>query len=215
LRISLTVSATNPNVDTALRGANKSAKAVQGALLKQGVQSKDLQTSGMSIQPNYTSKGQPSGYRVDESITASLRDLTKAGATLSAAVAAGGNALRVDGVSVALEDTDALVSGARTAAVDDARAKAEQYAKAAGRTLGGVRSISEVVQQPTPQYLDNRFAAAVPASAVPIQPGSQDVAVNVTVVYDFDGSGPERGSRASRRPSGVSPSCTRPPPSTS
>lgn len=185
LRIALSVTATASGIDAALSSANGSARAVQGALTTHGVAARDLQTSGMSIQPNYTSKGQPSGYRVDESITASLRDLTKAGATLSAAVAAGGNAVRVDGVSVALEDTDALVSGARTAAVDDARAKAEQYAKAAGRTLGGVRSISEVVQQPAPQYLDNRFAASVPASAVPIQPGSQDVAVTVTVVYDF------------------------------
>jgi uncharacterized protein YggE len=185
LRIALSVTATASGIDAALGSANRSARAVQGALSAQGVAARDLKTSGLSIQPNYTSKGEPSGYRVDESITASLRDLAKAGATLSAAVAAGGNAVRVDGVSVALEDTDSLVTGARTAAVDDARAKAEQYAKAAGRTLGEVRSISEVVQQPTPLAFDSRFAAAVPASAVPIQPGSQDVTVAVTVVYDL------------------------------
>lgn len=182
LRISLSVTATATSIDAALASANRSARAVQGALTAAGVAARDLQTSGLSIQPNYTSKGAPSGYRVDESISAALRDLTRAGATLSAAVHAGGDAVRVDGVSVALEDTGALVSGARTAAVEDARARAEQYAKAAGRTLGEVRSISEIVQQPTPQYLEGRYVASA-ASPVPIQPGSQDVTVQVTVVY--------------------------------
>jgi uncharacterized protein YggE len=185
LRISLSVTATSQDVDSALASANASAKAVQDALLGKGVAAKDLQTSNLSIQPNYTPKGQPSGYVVSEGITASVRDLAKAGATLTAAVNAGGNAVRVDGVSIALEDTSSLVAGARKGAVDDARAKAEQYAQAAGRSLGEVQSISEVVTSPTPQYYDGRFAAAAATAAlpVPIQAGSQELSVQVTVVY--------------------------------
>ena len=185
LRISMSVTATSQDVDSALASANASAKAVQDALLAKGVAAKDLQTSTLSIQPNYTPKGQPSGYVVSEGITASVRDLAKAGATLTAAVNAGGNAVRVDGVSMALEDTSSLVGGARKGAVDDARAKAEQYAQAAGRSLGEVQSISEVVTSPTPTYYDGRFAATAAASAlpVPIQAGSQELSVQVTVVY--------------------------------
>jgi uncharacterized protein YggE len=114
-----------------------------------------------------------------------VRDLAKAGATLSAAVDAGGNAVRVDSVGFALEDTSRLVSRARKGAVEDARAKAEQYAAAAGRSVGEVQSISEVVTSPTPQYLDQRFAypTAEALAAVPLQAGSQDVSVQVTVVY--------------------------------
>ena len=184
LRISMSVTATNQDVDTALASANKSAKAVQDALLAKGVEKKDLQTSNVSIWPNYNSKGAPKGYTVTESLTASVRDITKAGATLSAAVDAGGNAVRVDAVSFALEDTDGLVPGARKGAVEDAKAKAEQYAAAAGRSLGAVQSISEVVTSPNPQYME-RQAYAVPAalSAVPLQAGSQDLTVQVTVVY--------------------------------
>ena len=126
----------------------------------------DLFNSNLSIQPDYTSKGEPRGYVVSEGISASVRDLGKAGATLSAAVAAGGDSARVDGVSIALEDTSALVAGARSSAVGDAKTKAEQYAAAAGRSLGAVQSISEVVQSPNPQYLDGRFAvAALPAGS--------------------------------------------------
>ena len=184
LRISMSVTATSSDVDTALASANKSAKAVQDALLAKGVEKKDLQTSNVSIQPNYNSKGAPSGYVVSESMTASVRDLTKAGATLSAAVGAGGNAVRVDAVSFALEDTNGLVAGARKGAVDDAKTKAEQYAAAAGRSLGAVQSISEVVQAPAPQYMDTRFAMAqATAGSVPLAAGSQDLSVQVTVVY--------------------------------
>jgi len=185
LRISLSVTATSQDVDTALASANKSAKAVQDAFLGKGVDKKDLQTSNVSIQPNYNSKGAPSGYAVTESMTASVRDLTKAGATLAAAVAAGGNAVRVDAVSFALEDTSGLVSGARKGAVDDAKAKAEQYAAAAGRSLGAVQSISEVVTSPTPQYMDGPLYARATANValVPLQAGSQDLSVQVTVVY--------------------------------
>ena len=185
LRISLSVTSTSQDVDTALASANKSAKAVQDAFLAKGVEKKDLQTSNVSIQPNYNSKGAPSGYAVTESMTASVRDLTKAGATLAAAVAAGGNAVRVDAVSFALEDTSGLVSGARKGAVDDAKAKAEQYAAAAGRSLGAVQSISEVVTSPTPQYMDGPLYARATANValVPLQAGSQDLSVQVTVVY--------------------------------
>ena len=185
LRISMSVTATSQDVDSALASANASAKAVQDALLAQGVAAKDLQTSNLSIQPNYTPKGQPSGYVVSEGITASVRDLAKAGATLTAAVNAGGDAVRVDGVTMALEDTSHLVGDARKGAVDDARAKAEQYAQAAGRSLGEVQSISEIVTQPVPQYYDSRFAAATAqaSSPVPLQAGSQELTVQVTVVF--------------------------------
>ena len=185
VRISLSVTSTSQDVDTALASANRSSRKVQDAFLAKGVDKKDLQTSNVSIQPNYNSKGAPSGYAVTESMTASVRDLTKAGATLAAAVAAGGNAVRVDAVSFALEDTSGLVSGARKGAVDDAKAKAEQYAAAAGRSLGAVQSISEVVTSPTPQYMDGIAYArsAAQAAPVPLQAGSQDLSVQVTVVY--------------------------------
>jgi uncharacterized protein YggE len=185
LRISMSVTATSQDVDTALASANKSAKAVQDAFLAKGVDKKDLQTSNVSIWPNYNSKGAPKGYVVSESMTASVRDITKAGATLSAAVDAGGNAVRVDAVSFALEDTNSLVSGARKGAIDDAKTKAEQYAAAAGRSLGAVQSISEVVTSPTPQAMNGvAFSTAEALAApVPLQAGSQDLSVQVTVVY--------------------------------
>ncbi len=187
LRISMSVNTTAPNVDDALRQANAAMAAVQKALRDRGVDARDLQTSGLSIQPNYKSSGTPDGYAVYENLTATVHDLSKAGSTLSAAAAAGGNAVRIDGVSVDLADATGLMGGARTAAMADAKAKAQQYATAAGRPLGQVVSVSEVVAGAGPQPLYDlpQSSAASGAASVPIQAGSQDVSVQVTVVYAF------------------------------
>jgi uncharacterized protein len=188
LRLSMGVSVTRPTVTAALDAANGSAAKLQSALRQRGVAEKDLQTSGVSIQPQYAESGGGkapaiSGYAVEESVTAVLRDLKRAGDTITAAAQAGGDATRITSVSLDLTDTGALVTAARGRAFDQAKEKAQQYAKAAGMRLSAVVSITEQVQ--TPQPLDVSRAAAVPdaAKAVPIAAGSAEVAVTVTVVF--------------------------------
>src|SRR5450631_1275244 len=132
LLLDLSVVATASSVSEALASANLSADAVQTSLLGNGVAKKDLQTSGLDVQPNYdySNSGTPrlSGYQVSESVSAKLRDLGRAGDAIGKAVSAGGNAVRVNGISLDLEDTGALVSSARDKAFTDAKVKAEQYA---------------------------------------------------------------------------------------
>lgn len=189
LRLDLSVVATASSVSQALASANSSAAAVQKSLISSGVQKKDLQTSGLNIAPeyDYPSNAAPrlKGYQVSESVSAKLRDLRRAGDAISKAVDAGGNAIRVNRISLDLEDTGALVSSARDKAFADARTKAEQYAKAAGRSLGDVLSIAEDVTPVSPTHELYAAAAMAPKglASVPIQPGSQDVAVSVTVVF--------------------------------
>jgi len=189
LLLDLSVVATASSVSEALTSANLSADAVQTSLLGHGVAKKDLQTSGLDVQPNYdySSSGTPhlAGYHVSESVSAKLRDLGRAGDAIGKAVTSGGDAVRVNGISLDLEDTGALVSRARDRAFADAQAKAVQYAKDARRTVGDVVSITEDVAAPSPTPLT--YAAGPSPStdkaSVPIQPGSQDVSVRVTVVF--------------------------------
>jgi uncharacterized protein len=189
LRLDVSVSATAPTVSEALAKANGSAGAVQKSLLGNGVAKKDVKTSGLSISPSYaySRSGTPrvTGYEVSESVNAKLRDLSAAGKTIGKAVGAGGNTVRVNGISLDLEDTGALVSEARDTAFADARTKAEQYAKAAGRSLGAVVSIAENVADPSPITMAYPSAgvAMTKGADVPIQPGSQRVSISVTVVY--------------------------------
>src|SRR5665811_1137379 len=106
LRLDLSVVATAPSVSEALTKANGSADSVQKSLLGNGVEKKDLQTSGLNIAPSYdyTNPAAPriKGYEVSESVSARLRDLGRAGDAISKAVGAGGDAVRVNGISLDL-----------------------------------------------------------------------------------------------------------------
>jgi uncharacterized protein YggE len=186
LHLAMGVAVTKPTVSAALEDANAAAAKVQDSLRRHGVADKDLQTSGLSIQAQYADAGGGrstiTGYQVSESLTATLRDLKTAGAAISEAATAGGDATRVDGVTLDLTDTSSLVAAARKNAYTQAKQKAQHYADAAGIGVGDVLSIQESVSTPSPVG-----AMAVPmataAASVPIAAGSQQVDVTVTVVF--------------------------------
>jgi len=188
LRLDSSISVTRPTVTDAMQVANTTMAAVQHVLKADGVADADLQTSGLSVQPNYdysNSTRRLLGYGVSENLSVVLRDLAKAGATISDAAQAGGDALQIGGASLDLDQDGALIAQARQAAFADAEAKAKAYATAAGRQLGAVTSISESTNsQPQPMRYANAAPAAAGAMAdVPIQAGSQDVTVDVAVTW--------------------------------
>lgn len=172
----------------ALDGANKSMAVVQKAFRSRGVAAKDLKTTGLSVNPVYVyGKGKQvlHGYEANEQLQATLRNLATAGHTISAVVAVGGKSVTMEGIALDLEADGTLVKTARSDAYNDAKAKAQQYATLAGRTLGPVVSVSEHVNPPSGDSFPYAAAASAAAGAasVPIQAGSQAVSVNVTVVW--------------------------------
>jgi len=183
LTLDMGVQVNGASVDSALQQASQAVRQVTAALRHQGVAAADIQTSGLSIQPNYGSGSQvPDGYQASESLTATLVQMTAAGAQIQAAVHAGGNAATVDDISLNLADASGLLATARGRAVADARVKAAQYAKALGQPLGPVLSVSDQTPAPEP-IVPFASAAAGKAASVPISPGSQQLSVSVTVVY--------------------------------
>jgi len=184
LMLYMGVQTSGSSVSAALQRANRAVSAVTRALARTGVRGSDIQTSGLSIQPDYTGNSPvPAGYGVSESINVTLRTLAAAGTQISDAVRAGGNATQVDGVSLNLNDTGSLLAAARARAAADARAKAAQYARALGLSLGPVVSLSEQhPAPPLPVFAAPSGARATP-SPVPVSPGSQQVTVTVTVVF--------------------------------
>jgi uncharacterized protein YggE len=189
MRLSLGVSVASADVSDALDRANGRISAVTKALAGKGVRAVDVQTSGLTVGQDYDGKGKPSGYRVDEQVSVVLRELSKAGSAISAAVASGGDDVRINGVSVDLQDSSALVSKARDQAYAQAKDKAEQYARLAGRSLGPVTSLSESTQSSGPQVYTAAASAGVADRKgpvdVPIQPGQASVAVTLSVVWSF------------------------------
>lgn len=189
LRLDMSAEGRGGSVDAALNQANGAMAKVIRALRDGGVAAKDVRTSGLSVNPSYADDGNQSritGYIATENLSATLRDLGKAGRVVTKAVAAGGDAARVDGLQLDLEGDSDLLVQARQRAFTEARNKAKAYAEAAGRDLGAVSSVSEQTNnsgpEPTPYAALARQDAA---GAVPVEPGSQTVSVSVNVVWSF------------------------------
>ncbi|HEV3288487.1 MAG TPA: SIMPL domain-containing protein [Streptosporangiaceae bacterium] len=184
LMLSMGVQTNGASVATALARANHAVRAVTAALTRTGVRPSDIQTSGLSIQPNYGTSPVPDGYGVSESIQVTLRNLGIAGSQISDAVRAGGNATVVDGVSLNLNDNGSLLAAARARAVADARTKAAQYARALGQPLGPLVTMSELSPVgPLPVFAGSGARPSASGSPVPVSPGSQQVSVTVTAVF--------------------------------
>jgi uncharacterized protein YggE len=194
LSFSLEVHLTRTDLDAALDAANRSMARVLGSLEEHGVDKHDVQTTGLSMDPvyDYPNYGPPvlRGYRVSERATVLVDELKQGGAAVTAAVAAGGNEVRVDNLELLVGDTDAVMKQARDSAVAEARAKAEQYAAASGEELGEVVTISEVRAKPLPTpvegYRADLGALARLDSAVPIRAGRDEASVTVKMVWHLE-----------------------------
>ncbi|AEV85627.1 hypothetical protein ACWT_4605 [Actinoplanes sp. SE50] len=182
------VETTAPTVAAALDRADTAATRMRDALLRAGLTRTDLLTSSVDVNQARDNDGKATGYTVDQGITAEIRDLPKAGAILSATIAAGGDAARLNGVSFSIENDSALLATARSRAFADAKGKAEAYAKQAGRPLGRVVKVTESAPDlPAPGDQIRAVSSAMfPAdSPVPIEPGRQRLSATVTVEWLF------------------------------
>jgi uncharacterized protein len=163
-----------------LRANSLAMAKVIDALKAKGIDPNDLQTDNVSLEPRTDSNGTVViGYSASNDVTAIVRDVTKAGAVIDAAVAAGAN--NVSGPSLAKAEQDDLYRQALQKAVAQARAKATTLAQAAGVSLGEIKSVSEGgIQQP---FTDVTAAYAADSPGPPIESGSTQVAANVTLVF--------------------------------
>jgi uncharacterized protein YggE len=169
--------------------ANSTAMAkVLAALKSAGIDDKDVQTSRLSLQPQYAPSRSPpivTGYRASNQATVRLHDIAKVASTIDALVSAG--ATDIGGINFTVSNASKLLDDARTQAIADARRKAEIYAKAAGVTLGAPLSISEDGVAPAPIF--RAKMAAVPMAATPIAPGQETLSVTVHVSWAIKQAG--------------------------
>jgi uncharacterized protein YggE len=188
LTLTLGVSTRDPSAATALAHNSELAVKVIGVLKGAGVTDKDIQTSDLSISPNVASSGNHvDGYQVDDTVTAKLRDINKAGSIVDDTTKAAGDEVVVRGLSFSFDDNTSMVAAARTLAVKRAQDQARQLADAAGVSLGVLDSISSTnvpVGSPT-EPSPARPASGAAAPAPPVNPGSQTVSVEVTLVYQI------------------------------
>jgi len=177
------------NADTAtaaLAQANDAAEKLIAALKAAGIADDDLTTAGLSVYPNYSANNKINGYQANNSVQVTIRDIGRTGPVIDAAAAAAGDNITIGGVSFYVDDTEKLIGAARADAIANALKRAGEYAAAAGVKVGGVLQIAEVSVSPVPIYSYERAAAdSAGGSKTPIQIGTQDLSVNVTVVYEL------------------------------
>ncbi|QUS34992.1 SIMPL domain-containing protein [Falsirhodobacter algicola] len=182
--VTLGVTAQGATAAEAMATNSEQLQAVLDRLRAAGIEDRDLQTSGLSLSPDWQmAEGEArriDGYTAANMLTVRVRAIDGLGAVLDAAIADGAN--RLDGVSFDLADPAPVQEEARRRAVADAMARAQLLTDAAGLRLGAVQSIAEGGQPsgPAPMY---RMADA---ASVPVAAGEISRTAEVTMIFALE-----------------------------
>jgi len=186
--VNIGVQTQGDNVAQAVAENNRRAEQVTEAILAAGVAQEDVRTTYFSVSPQqqYDPQGTPTGavtYWVDNTVTATLRQVDQLGGLLEAALGAGANS--INGVQYGVDDTSEAEVQARQLAMDDARQRAELLAAAAGETLGEPISISTSAGGQTFGGVYAVGGVGGGGDSVPVSAGSTEVQVQVYILYSL------------------------------
>ncbi len=152
-----------------------------------GVADEDIKTTNYSIYPQYDwidNRQVERGFQVTQNVGVKVRDLSKIGDVLAAVGELGAN--QVGGVTFDIDEPEELRQQARLKGLEAAKSKAQALADAAGVKLGKVVGFSESEGYSAPVYYrDAAMGLGGGASNPTVESGSQDVVVNVTVLYEI------------------------------
>lgn len=173
------------DASTALTDNAERARSLIETIRAQGVEEQDIATRNLSVRPNFQPDGSIDGYIVTNQVAATLRDVDKSGELIDAAAGAAGDAIRIQQLTFSIDDDSDLRAQARARAVTRAQEQAEQIADAAGAELGAVQSIAEIPETGATPFPASR-SLADGAPSTPIEAGSQELAVSVSVTYEIN-----------------------------
>ncbi len=183
LMLSMGVQVNSGSVSSALGEANQAVRSVTAALRQRGVAAADIQTSGLSIYPNYQGNSQvPVGYGVSESLTATLNNLERGRAARSRRLCTRAATPSPSTTSRSTSPTTARCSPApgRTRSRTRTPRRPSSPGRSACRSARSSAFRPPISPRPS---CSARPASAAKSSPVPISPGSQQVSVSITVVY--------------------------------
>lgn len=185
VRFGVTADADEP--EAALEASSRQVRQVFQRLDELGVPRADIQTSTVRLYPVREQPEQPddeatiTGYRATNTLSVTIDQVEKAGELLAQVVGVGAN--QIQGIEFQLSDRDDLLAQARAEAIADAEEAAEQFARAAGASVGAVVRITD--QSASGPGVPVARAETTDASAVPLAPGDQRVQVNVQVSFEL------------------------------
>jgi uncharacterized protein YggE len=188
-QINIGIEIISDTVKDASSQAAATMNTVLATLTAQGIEEKDIQTSGYSIwvERPYGPEG-PTGttqYHVTNTVIVTIRDLEKVGTILDASIEAGAN--NIYGVTFSVADPNPLMSQAREKAVADASAKAQELAKLNNVTVGEVISVSEIIGGVGGYYAGGfkglPAAEGMGGGGGPISPGELEMTAQLQITY--------------------------------
>ena len=188
-RVSAGVVSQAATANAALDANTQAMERVFEALRDAGIEDRNIRTSNFSVSPQYEPFRQNNpeprrivGYQVSNQVTAIVEEIDELGGTLDALVRSGANQL--NNISFSIADPKPLEEEARRGAVQDAIAKAQTLAEAAGVNLGQILSIQEGgggYQPPGPIF--TLAEQAFDTRSVSVAPGESTVSISVSITY--------------------------------
>ncbi len=178
-----------PTAAAAMAENARRMNAVVAAVRQAGIAERDIQTTGLSLQPQYRyEENKPpilTGYQANNTVALRVRRIADAGKLLDTLVSVGAN--QIQGPNFQVEAAEAALDEARVMAVKTARARAELYAKAAGMKIKRITAISEgggYVPSPRPMMMTAK--AEMADAPTPVAPGEVALNMNVTMSFQLE-----------------------------
>ena len=161
---------------------------VLSALKRAGIEERDLQTSSINLNPEYryqeSRAPQLVGYTASNQVSIRFRDIRNTGKILDALVAEGAN--QINGPTLTIDKPEAALDEARLKALANGRARADVYARALGRRVARIVSISESGgSSPVPPPMPMMMEARAQSADSKILPGEQKLQVTLSIVFDL------------------------------
>ncbi len=188
--ISAGVQTLQPTATAAIEENAASMERIRAALKRAGIANRDIQTSQINLNPEYRyDQNRPpvlTGYRATNTVNVKFRDLKRSGTILDALVKEGANQL--NGPNLTLDKPEEAYDEARLKAVQAGRARAELYARALGKRVVRILSVSEsgaYVPPPMPMGYARDAIQVTAVSKTEIDPGTQQVQVNVSMSFEL------------------------------
>ncbi len=173
--------------NAAMRQNAEQMARVVAAIRKAGIAERDVQTSGINLNPQYryaeNEAPRITGYQASNTVNVKVRDIARLGQVLDALAAQGAN--QINGPSFQIDDPEPVQDEARVAALKKAQARAETYARSLGLRVRRIVSISEGGGggfHPVPVMA---MAKADRLESTPVSPGETTLSVSLDVVFEL------------------------------
>ena len=169
--------------------AARAMAAILEAVRARGLADIDVQTRSFNIYPQYDYSERTRvllGYMVSNTATIKIRDLDSVGPIIDDVADAGGDATRINGISFTVEDPQPFMVDLREAAVEDALAKAQQFASLTGVAVGQLVFISELGGGGGPvvqTFAEDAVFAVKAAAPTSVSGGELELTLSVQAVF--------------------------------